>query len=280
MKRIAVLSPVHRRPDLLLAQLVNYNKYSNNSCDHFLHVSRDGRGNFQESDIETLVNEGGAIFTKYSNGTSWRTCIGAFIACSELIDENIHDFVYVHTDADLIISGNLQNYIYEHKLGYGSVPIAKAKHWIHSNKLIEDKRFKELRDSIGLSFGDVVFGRQEGAFYPVDLWKKIISEISRYYDASFFDYPDLHWPIEESIIPTLAKKFSYSSPHVWNIVRTKELTLSGGRDNPENCINLNDLEKYIGTPGHQCIALKWFSQNLSDVARLKVTNDAVNFHST
>jgi len=252
-------------------QIKNYNKHSNNNCQHIFHISKEGRDNFSPSDLRLLIEQGNVFFSNYSNQTSWLTCIGAFIACSELIDGQVFDYVYIHTDGDLIISGDLDKHIYGHKLGYSSIPIANANEWIHYAKLVQDRRFEELRSSLNISFDDVVYGRQEGSFYSTELWLKIISKISEYYDSTFFDDLAQHWPIEEAVIPTLAKFYSENSKHVRNVVRTKEWITTGGRDNPVNCIDLSDLSNYISSSKGQCIAIKWFSQDINDQARLFVT---------
>ncbi len=271
MKKIAALLPVHRRPDLLIMQLENYNKYSNYACLHILHISKEGSGNFTNSDIDLLMNKGGAVFTSYSNGTSWITCIGALIACSEKISEHKFDYVYMHTDGDMLVSGDLQKHIYENKLGYSAISISKATGWVHYSKMVDDLRFKNLLNSLNIPFDDIVYGRQEGSFYPTKLWLQIISKISEYYDAEFFDDSTLHWPIEEAVIPTLAKYYTDSSDHVANVVLTKEWVTPDGRDNPVNCIMLDDLTGYINNARGQCLAVKWFSQDKEDPARIFLT---------
>jgi hypothetical protein len=269
MKKIAVICPVHRRPDLLDFQLENYKKFSNDGCVHFLHKSIEGGSNFSSDVLVSLSSKHNIFFSPYSTGTSWKTCIGALIVCTELINTNLYDYVYMHTDGDLIINGDLQKYIYRHGLGYSGIFMAGFEAWPHYKIVKNDQRFLSLLNSLDLTFEDVIFGRQEGAFFPINIWLKIIGNISKFYDESFFNNSSLHWPLEEVVIPTLAKKFTDDAHHVLNIIRTKEPIHPDGRDNPLNCVNASDISNLTARfSSDECVGLKWFSQDLLDPARL------------
>ena len=269
LKKIFVICPVHRRPDLIQMQLNNYNLSTNFGCKHVLHISKEGRNNFSDEDIINL-NSNGAIFSIENNGTSWKCTIGAMIACTKSLDVSECDYVYVHTDADLIVKGNLRKYIYEKQLGYSCANISKGVKWAHYHKLINDERFSSLRNSLGLSIDDVYFGRQEGAFYPSELWLKIINKISEFYDHNYFDDVESHWPLEEAVVPTLARYFSTEIRLSQNIVKTKEWCFEGERDNPNNCVTVEDLMALYSDESTECVGLKWFSQDINDDARALV----------
>jgi hypothetical protein len=274
LKKIFVICPIHRRADLISMQLVNYNNSTNNGCKHVLHVSKDGRNNFTQDDYASFENYG-AVLTNESYGTSWKCAIGGIIACTKLLDVLEYDFVYVHTDADLLIKGNLQDYIYEKRIGYSCHDLSYGVDWAHYDKLINDRRFADLRESLGLSINDVYFGRQEGAFYPSVLWLKIITKISEFYDDVFFNDLDAHWPIEESVVPTLAKYYSTETRSCQNVVHTKEWSFDGGRENPQNCVSVSDLLLKYNDNTLKCVGVKWFSQDINDEARCMVVRNVL-----
>ena len=270
MNKIAILCPVHRRPDLLKKQLENYNHFFKNGCIHILHPSKEGATNFDECFFQELELNHNAFKTRQSNGTSWKSIIGALIACTDELDLDQCDFVYIHTDGDLLVKGNLSEYIYKNKLGFWGEYPKESFGWPHQNMMESDQRFARMRHDLGLSFEDILMGRQEGSFYPIDIWKKIISKISEYYNEAFFDSFNIHWPVEEVVIPTLANFYTNGQSRVPNIIKTKELILPGGRDNRENCISVDELQVILDDKNKQCVGVKWFSQDADDPARIMV----------
>jgi hypothetical protein len=273
MKNIAILCPIHRNIELVALQLDNYKKYTDNRCTQILHRSKEGFHNFTLDKISKYKSFDGVRFSRYAATTSWKTCMGAFIACSDLLDRSEFDYVYIHTDGDLLIYGDLFNYIVSNKIGYSGIYFLGHEVWPHFKLMANDTRLLNLIDSIGLKFSDLVFGRQEGAFFPTSLWLKIINKITEFYDDSYFDEVDLHWPLEEVLVPTLAKFYSEDADHVPNVVFTKQLLHSGGRDNPLNCISIEDIQAHrFSQNSHNCIALKWFATNSADLARLYLSS--------
>lgn len=270
MKKIAVLCPIHRRPDLVLEQLTNYRYFSNDSCFHILHISKEGKDNFPETFIESVSSTYGT-FTDESAGTSWKCVMGGFIKCSGVLEQLDTDFVYLHTDGDLLVKGNLTDYIYKNKLAYSGGFPEKSWNWPHYEKMMSDNLFKKMRDRLGIKENEILVGRQEGAFFPKDLWLKIISVVSEYYNDSFYDDVSLHWPLEEALVPTLARHFSMNSSKVRNIVKTKELMHSSNignqRDIDINCVSIDDVKNILIDDSSDCVGIKWFSQNIDDPAR-------------
>lgn len=271
MKKIAVLSPVHRRTDLLIEQLNNYNVFFGNKCHHILHPSIEGRSLFCSDFFEKISHKFSFEIVEKSQKTSWKTIMGAFIECSKKITDDRFDYVYLHTDADLLVKGDLYSYIYEKKLGFSGGFPEKSWNWPHYDKMTNDVRYQRLRADLGIQESAMLIGRQEGSFFPVSIWLKIVEQISFYYKEDFFDNDNLHWPIEEGVIPTLAKHFTKNTDKVKNVIHTKELIHSSptgnARDNIDNCINIEDLVSVVGDIQVVCAGLKWFSQDINDPAR-------------
>jgi hypothetical protein len=270
MSKIGVLCPIHRRPDLILEQLKNYANYSDNRCFHVLHCSKDGVVNFND-DFRAIVREIYGVFCDNAISTSWRCVMGAFIECTNKIKSADVEYVYLHTDGDLIIKGNLRDYVTTNRIAYSGSHPEESWNWPHYDKMLKDVRFRAIRESLGISDSMILVGRQEGSFFPKDVWLQIVEKITEYYNNDFFEDLESHWPVEEALIPTLASFYAKGQKKVRNIVKTKEMKFSSStgnqRDNPENCVTVKDLQEILDDGSMSCIGMKWFSQNLDDEAR-------------
>ena len=107
--RIAVLCPVHRRPDLILEQIKNYLNFGGEEFLHILHPSQEGRSKFSGIGDE-LSNLADVHLCDESWSTSWSCAMAAYLSCTKKLESfDDFDYVYLHTDADLLIKkgGNL-----------------------------------------------------------------------------------------------------------------------------------------------------------------------------
>jgi len=198
------------------------------------------------------------MYTPKSASTSWKCVLAGFSECSKLISDHEGSYVYIHTDGDLFLKGGLSSYIEDNEVGFSGDLVQPE--WYHYKKMMNDPVFLDFLQSENINQDKIYFGRQEGAFFPTNLWLKIINLIDSFYNSTFYENLDVHWPLEEVLIPTLLNKYGYSS-NGKNIVNVKKLPPKNYfRDVDANCISTNDLnELYSST--EPCIAAKWFSQN-------------------
>ena len=271
MSKIIALCPIHRNTDLVIEQIINYDKYSQNNFSHILHPSIEGRPNLNLHYIEKALNKGSILITNNSWRTSWVSAMSAFLNCSRLIEQfsNSHSYVYIHTDGDLLIRSGVDSWICDHKIGFNlNGFLAENCGWIHAKNALLDSQLIELKNYLGLNESDIVIGRQEGSFFTIDLWKNIIFIISKFFTEEYFQKVKNYWPLEEVLIPTLAKYFLGHIPSSKNLIKTKEFVHLGGRDNDLNMVNINDINALRSNPSELSFGMKWFSQDLKDPARL------------
>ncbi len=271
--RIAIFCPVHGNPPLVRAQLRNYHYFFEDEALHILHPSLEGVIS------NSIVNEwddkfGNIQLSNIQIMTSWRSVMGAFIANTRFLRNHPGhsiQYVYLHTDSDLLVRGDIPNWIYSNEIGFGGNPTSPDWNWPYISHVYESGPFRDLLNEMGIGNGDILIGRQEGAFIPYDIWDETIHIIERHFPDSYFDDPSNHWPIEESVLPTLLKKLTPKMQRSSIIIKTKELPQVAGnhyrRDIDANCIQVEDLHHWISNPDPECLGLKWFSQDLHHPAR-------------
>jgi hypothetical protein len=270
-KRVAILSCVSFNSELVRRQLINYSASHGEDAKHFLHVASDGDISIDELNTITNVD---VDATTSSYRTSNLCNFGGQIANSKRLRASSENFgyVYIHTDADLIVKGNLADYINRYKCGF--LKQKPSTNWPHYQKMISDPCFRAMRKHLGINDEDIISGRQEGAFFPFELWSEMSKLFEKFYHEDFFSDRSRLWPLEEGIVPTVAAKLigtSYEDykPSVTNVVVTKPLKPSPDRRNPrdiaENCVQKEDIEKTLAAhPNRECIAMKWFSREVDD----------------
>lgn len=272
-KRIAVLSCVSFNLELVKRQLTNYQASHGENAKHFLHVASDG--DIDAIDLQYLDSvDVDAATSAYR--TSNLCNFGGQIANSKRLLNSIQEFgyVYIHTDADLIIQGNLVEHVNKHQCGF--LKQKPSVNWPHYKKMMEDPCFSAMRDYLGVKSEEIITGRQEGSFFPAELWVEMAALFEKFYHEEFFLNRAHLWPIEEGIVPTIASKlignaYPDFNPTVKNIVITKPLKPAPNGIDPreisENCVNIEDIDRTLATNSSDtCIAMKWFSRNLNDPA--------------
>lgn len=278
-KNVAILSCVSFNFNFVKRQLTNYFASHGENAKHFLHVASDGDISPAELALlpDMLVDASSSSFK-----TSELCNFGGQIANSKRLRRSQEEFgyVYIHTDADLIIKGNLVEHVNKHQCGFLKHKPSTA--WPHYDRMMQDPCFAEIRKYLDISDDEIYSGRQEGSYFPAALWFEMSTIIEKFYPKAFFEEPKLLWPIEEGIVPTIASKllesrYTYDSS-ANNIVVTKPLKPSTDKRNPrdlsENCVNIADIEKTLkDKPNETCIAMKWFSRKLDDPAAIEATNN-------
>ncbi len=278
-KNVAILSCVSFNINFVKRQLTNYFASHGEKAKHFLHVASDGDINPAELALlpDMLVDASSSPFK-----TSELCNFGGQIANSKRLRSSQEEFgyVYIHTDADLIIKGNLVEHVNKHQCGFLKHKPSTA--WPHYDRMMQDPCFAEIRKYLDISDNEIYTGRQEGSYFPIDMWFEMSTIFEKFYSKAFFEEPKMLWPIEEGIVPTIASKLLESSytydSSANNIVITKPLKPSTDKRNPrdlsENCVNIADIEKTLkDKPNETCIAMKWFSRKLDDPAAIEATNN-------
>jgi hypothetical protein len=107
----------------------------------------------------------------------------------------------------------------------------------------------------GLSIENINIGRQEGSFFSWDIWISTISLITTHYnELSFFYNTDLHWPVEECLLPTVINQILKTEPNCKNLIHTK--TKNGVSDR-NDFITISDINEFKTIDGK--FGAKWFS---------------------
>jgi hypothetical protein len=262
---IAILCPVHRRPDLVAEQIKNYKKFVEDDLIFVLHPSNEGRPIFEKFQ-DNFNLDANIIICKESWKTNWRCTMGAYLSCSlELFKLNQNfDYVYIHTDGDLLFRRGASEIIRNKKTGYTKNLLLSNSDWVHAENLRNDVNYKKILDSLDIK--DIFFGRQEGSFFTKQLWEKIIDLSLNYFSKNYFENNQILWPLEESIIATLAFFKTKQDPMVSNLIYTKAIEFEGGRENILNCVNVNDLMLRLKA-NDLYYGIKWFSQDINDSSR-------------
>lgn len=275
--KIAILCPVHHGAGRVLAQVENYNHLFGSSCIHILHVSKDSVEEYRSLPDSFFPKN--VILNFNSWPTNFRCTMGALASNTSHIQSSEYwpgiDYVYIHSDSDLLIFGNPVEYINNNRNAFSGSAI--RENWIHYKRMKADKKYDKIISEIGIPPSEILYGRQEGAFFQKSLWEKIIRVFSSHYDPEFLSRYENTWPMEEGIIPTLANYFLKPEGKIARvIVRTKPMVSNKPgvpmRKNEENLVQPTDIDRLrANAKESECIAMKWFSQDLNHPARKHIT---------
>ena len=272
--RIAILCPVHKDVRFVASQIDNYFAFHGDSAIHVLHLSRSADPEI--SDIRKYLRSPAKVLI---NDVSWQTsysCIfGAILSNGKYLRHRLGGWathVYIHTDGDLLVHGDLSQYVANRGQAYSGHELLAASHWIHYEACKRDPVFAALRADLGIEEDQIFFGRQEGAFFEIREWERMLDVALNYFASETFEDVQEHWPREESVIPTLMKLIANDQTMTGiPVVRTKELkfaSCSDLRGDERNVVQPDDICAAIATAGFdECIGIKWFSRDLDHPAR-------------
>lgn len=274
-KKIAILSCVSFNENIVFRQLDNYKLSHGDNAHHFLHVANGG--DICSKNLNSYYNFVSAKSSKYP--TSNKCNFGGQIANSERLLSSINksDFshVYLHTDADLIIKGNIHSYVKQNNIAFNRKIV--GKNWIHNERMLNDPHFKSIRKYLNIPNEKIFGGRQEGSFFPIELWEEMHNIFTKFYNIDFFKNNQLTWPVEECLYPTLASILmddEHPKKSIGQItVQTKKINhiIKGQnpRDIDDNCVKIEDINDSLQSlPNQDCIAMKWFSKKINDSAAI------------
>jgi hypothetical protein len=276
MSKVAVLCPIVRRPDLVAQQLDNYFDFHGEHGVHILHPAI-GSGNLFASLDDLVSRPVDFILNDDPWLTSYNSIFGSILSSHAVLKAYgvAADFVYVHTDGDLLIEGDFIRTVREGRNAFTSYPA--GPNWTHYEAMMKDQAFHELRKYCSIDDTQIFVGRQEGSFFETAVWLEMMELALRFFPRSHFEDRSKHWPIEEAILPTLCMRLLQNSDHPKGLILTKDCKVfregQNARFLEENVLQIFDIEQALSVHEKEgCFGMKWFSQDIHHPARNYVMN--------
>lgn len=204
--------------------------------------------------------------------------MAAIISNARFVERELagwYTHVYLHTDGDLLVKGNLIRKIdLEGNAFSADLFRPSESRWVHIGRMMQDSCFSSMIADTGLKENSLFSGRQEGSFFVKEVWLEIVKLLSAHYSPRAFSRYERHWPIEEVAIPTIARLVLGENYRQGQItVKTKEPVVSEGngelrRNLPDNVVQKSDIETLLqNSKRATCVGIKWFSRDLDHPAR-------------
>jgi hypothetical protein len=273
---ICVLTPVHQDHGVAARQLLNYSHYMADAKITFIyHLSRQSTCCIK-STLEWAAKLAGRdiIFNNFQAQTSYLCCFSSILANADLIDKiGIRpDYVYLHSDSDLLIRNGVVGAISQNSYGIMLQPVDYATwQWDQAPVMRKDPRLLPFLDSIGCGPNGLTFGRAEGSFFSWQCWQTIIQAIRQTFhkDDAYFEQTNTHWTAEEIIFPTATRHLlqKYSANSRQPLVYVKPVP-DGKRTAPHNMITQAELEDIRSNSIYY--GAKRFSPDFTDAATCEV----------
>ena len=273
---LAILTPVHGSSGARITlQLKNYQKWCKDvKIKFYIHPSLETTNKLTADLLRYAAHASMDIkLCPLSVATSFRSCLNAILAMDKMLSEDSFnaDYVYYHSDSDLLFSDGVSGVISEHDFGVDVIQYTSAinEAWPHAGLMWCDQRFVDFVD--GFLGGDrsmIRIGRIEGSFYKKNLWDKILAVVRTYFDSPFFDDVENHWCAEEILFPTLAVHPTISSifdRRRPNLVFVKNPDSQLDRNAEEGKITVFDIQNLRANGAFH--GAKWFSNDPADPAR-------------
>ena len=277
---IAIICPVHTNPEVVAAQIKNYELLHGDQAIHILHPSLEGGIDFSHIKKDNGINCE-VLLCKEQWPTHYRCTIGAAISATQMINEIGSEIshVYYHSDSDLLVTDGFVETIQTHNNGYATRSISAVAE--KKSRELRDVRFKVMRNELGLNDEDIRVGRIEGCFFEIDVWREMLGLISKHYSKEYLGR-ETHWPLEAGLFPTLARKLlDQEKPSTRHLVRTKYVKPNDVKDHArqieDSKIQIEDIIQERRKNNQKlCFAMKWFSTELNHPARKFLTETLGN----
>jgi hypothetical protein len=280
---IAIFCPFHNRPDLAYEQLVNYRNFFQGNAHFFLHISIEAR--------RTTLDKYQMIEKEFDNveivpdsfQTSPNCVFGAFLSCSKhLFDKyNKSDFshVFLHTDADLLFRKGIYEYILDKNIAFSKKPTRGSEHtrWAHAKKMYTDQTFMNFLQKNGVSIESILLGRQEGSFFPIDLWLEIFSLAKEFQPWDEYFLATENWPLEEVFIPTACKRILGFDNNSENVIKTVAIDIDGNKKS--KITSISEAEIIIFNKHSHYFGLKRFPLDVNHSVRKYLRENILNLDS-
>ena len=211
--RLALLSPIHGQSiDHIARQLENYRIFlAPFELRHYFHVSLESSPDLQTDLTALAEREGHSIVFTNRRRPTWRPCT-AYALCelikTALADDHIPDKVLIHTDTDLLVSGEAKKRLIKSRIGCGERSFRGEKgRWKWSKKAQNDPRIQRfIAEMLDGDPSQLRMGRICGAYMPWSVFKNFGLIYNQYFDTSYFEKnPKRHWPLTEIAIPTILR---------------------------------------------------------------------------
>lgn len=207
---------VHEKPEVIINQLENINKFYVN-CEIIIHLSKSSE--ISNDALEKLIRNkdiNNVIINKERKNTLWGNVILGHISNINLI-KNIggKGIIVFHASNDMLISKGVQDYVLKTRRAFNKRLLMPGGYWWPAHLVFQDKVFVDFVNSFG---SGAIFGSQiEGSFYETD----ILFEIVKLIEKHNLIQSDLHYTREEIFFSTIANALNYEPyglPYVYSEV--------------------------------------------------------------
>lgn len=217
---IYISIPVHEKPDVIINQLLNFNKFI--AAKVILHVSLSA--SFAKEELEKKLTASGlhehVIINPNSVKTAWGSIINAHISNIDylssigIVDS---DKVIFHSSNDMLVKHGLDEYLADKSYLFHTRYVDRPGYWWPTSVAIErDTGFHKALARIGS--GRIVASQIEGSMYEFGLLKEICAVLKRY---SVVENSNCFYPREEFYFSSIAYALGArpcSSPYIYSEV--------------------------------------------------------------
>lgn len=276
MLKLAILTPVHGHNGVrIIWQLQNYLKWCKGlQIRFYIHPSLESTNQLTADVLGFATRDSVDIaWCPISTPTSFKTCLNAILSMDTMLakDDYSPDYVYYHSDSDLLFCDGVGSEIAKYDLGVEieeyTAEINAA--WPHASVMWVDPRFSTfLSEFLKGDKSMIRMGRTEGSFYKKRVWDQLITVVRRYFGDAFFETAKNHWCAEEILIPTIANCLAANTIFPsWrqNLIFTKHPGRQLERNSVEGKITVSDIQE-LRRQG-VFFGAKWFSNDPEDPAR-------------
>lgn len=196
---IAISIPVHEKPEIIMDQIYNINKFVENAAI-ILHISKDFLENFKKAQINLPQN----VYIDDKNiRTGWGDIYLAHILNFEFA-KKIIDFRYfiLHASNDMYIKKGINRYIEKFDAGYNIRKTSSEKSlWWPSHEAKKDPFLLKMLSKINSKH--IIGSQVEGSFYKKEIFEEICKIILDTGKSGFINFRN--YPKEEIYFSSLAK---------------------------------------------------------------------------
>lgn len=259
---ILCITVAHERPDLVLAQIENYNACFGGEAFHMVHVSAGFAASFESSqrslgiDLEAPGNV--HVFSRVE--TRWGMIFHAMLqGVVEAARIGLRpDYYYFHTGADLLVRTGIAGHIRSFDLGAAAPhALSDQDYWIA--QVNANPRLPVLLRSLGRDRPLKV--RAEGCFFRRELFHEMVLPVAMTYGCtSLAEVPE--YPVEE-IDLACAVEF-YCGRH--QVARTGNLVATSTAEG--QVATTDEIDRLRSGSAH--FGIKRFRPELSDATRAYV----------
>jgi hypothetical protein len=229
MSVILAVSNAHDRPDLLAAQICNYNAAMNGNVIHAVNINSKFENQFWQSASELKIDFqafGNVIFNSPAVQTGYGSILHAYLqTIMRALQRDLKfDYVYFHTPADLLIRRDVDVYISSFDFGFSDAyeyPFDEEHHFtLHHGKdrwvgpmSLNSGLFRFL-NSLGHPIAHRV--RTEGAFFKRQIFFEVVYPLLLSNGIEYFAQAPEPYPFEETELASCVEFFKKRHAFAWS----------------------------------------------------------------